>query len=1152
MQCSAADPTSLLLLADLAERSPLTLWSSSGTNGEALAGLFQGVLTSLNNSTNNSDQVEASLEAVVRVAIASDEAAAAAASGSTGGNAILRAIQSQSGDAASGSDKASSKSKVAPSSPASHLGRATLPTLLGMVASSNDADSQQRCMQTLAHAAGHCPSLLAGDMQTLTCLLQSCVGIAQVQSQEIVGGDPDAAAVALSALEVLASLVDVTDARKKIVLTAKLAATGGGNGMANLLQLLLLGPNADQNGVIRICAAIITNGVDDDVESWSADAPSLQSDSANSWEDDDAAMYAESLLESFLRHLGGGTATLPVVLPLIEALMNAPEWRNHRAALSILERCLEAAPVTFAQHVPVAVEAALNLASAAASNVRVQLQALQLLGALCCHDAVEDDPAYSPPTKDNAAPIQVRAPYGGRILQVASALVASPCPKVSAHACLVLVSFCRGGNGKDNCGVSVPKEVLVPYLQDVLTALASGPLSLDVSDPAKVSGGAVTVLVRAINAVACLADAAGADFAPYYGNIMPGLLGCSQFGLQIDPNGAVRAVGGATAGLSHDFATLRGSAIESATIVGDAVDNESLFVPDAEKIVGTTLPILKSVEAGNEAAASFIPMDQLLAASARIASVMGERYAQFMPAVLPHLLKRVREEAEVSVVDGDDAGLEATKREGAEIDEEKGTESVTFALPGVGIRKLILNTSQMQEKSSACRAIYAHASALGGAFGPFAAECTDALLPLVTFKYSADVRSTSAQALAPVFDAACAGALAGIAPADLPMKALRSTTKSLVQQLEAEDKDDDEAVFALADALSDILRFACYNINEADGRRIAQLPVDEARATVKQVIGMMKICLDRRAAIINAIGGGHDGVAPDEDECAQLYDQLMAEERNLTPLLDSIGYTLKSLGEAFVPIFKSIVAPFFSPLLTASGTADARARFAAVALFDDCVEHCGSAAAARYAPYLAEAVVEGMDDSKNEGDEDLKVALIYGVAQIARHAPANVLDSSINAVMTQLTSIIKASEGVAKDDMDDVRVVENAVSALASLAIFDKSPYAKLGQRAALLPPFLNNLPLREDPDEAQLCHDGLCDLIESGAIDLSANAPALANIICQIRQCVEEEGEEIATPETCNRLSAIYGALHQQVRTPHKGTSGLNEASPDCIAGIY
>ena len=208
MQCSSADPTSLLLLADLAERSPVTLWSSSGSNGEALAGLFQGVLTSLQSNssaanTNNGDRIEASLEAVVRVAIASDEAAAAAAPGTANSNSSSK-----------------TKTKVVPSSPASHLGKATLPALLGMVVTSSDStadnsdnsDSQQRCLQTLAHAAANCPSLLAGDMQTLTCLLQTCVGIAQSRSRDVVPGD-DSAAVALSALEVLASLVDVPDVR---------------------------------------------------------------------------------------------------------------------------------------------------------------------------------------------------------------------------------------------------------------------------------------------------------------------------------------------------------------------------------------------------------------------------------------------------------------------------------------------------------------------------------------------------------------------------------------------------------------------------------------------------------------------------------------------------------------------------------------------------------------------------------------------------------------------------------------------------------------------------------------------------------------------------------------------------------------------------
>ena len=1169
-QCTAADPASLLLLSDLAERSPLTLWSAGGSNGENLANLFQGVLSTLRQqsgagSAPTAAQIEATLEAAVQVASASELAAEAGPGGDP--HDLSRTIRSQTGEQSGGGGGR----RVSPSSPASHLGRAALPPLLDLVSAglSADPDAQRRCMEKLSHAAAHCPSLLSGDMGTLTGVVESCLGCAHSGAAAAAAAPlwaQDARAAALASLEALSSLVSVPDVRKKIVVASKLASAAGG---ADPLRLLLLGPDGT-GGVVRLCAELVAGGVDGDVEAWASDAPNLQSNPATSWEDDDSAVYAESLLESFLRNLGGGSSTLPVVLPLVEALMNSGGWRNERAALSILERCLDAAPVTFAQHVPVAVEAALGLASTSLS-VRVQLQALQLLGALCHADNAAQDGTQAAQQPAHAAPINVRGPYGGRILQVASGLVSSPCGKVSSHACLALVSYCRGGSGRDNCGAPVPRELLVPYLNDVLLALASGPLAIDVSDPAKVDAGGVAVLVRAINAVACLSDAAGEEFAPFYGSVMPGLLGCAQFGLQIDAAGGVRAAsstGGSSA--AHDLATLRGSATEAATIVGEAVENEGLFAPDAEKIAGIVLPVLNGAEGG----AAIIPTDQLLAASARIASVMGERYAHFMPSVLPHLLHRVREKPDVSFVDGDDSGLEATKRDGAEIDEERGTESITVALPGVGLKKLILNTTQMQEKAQACRAIYAHAQALGECFGQFSAECVEALLPLVNDKYSPDVRSTSAQALGPVFDAACAGTVAANSSPDFPMKAMQSITNAIIKQLEDEDKDDAETVFSLADALSEIFYSAYTHTSELDGRRIAQLSTDNARVTVKQLVEITKSCLHRRTEIIRSISG-QDGNVPNEDESAELYEQLDDEGRQLTPLVDSIGYALKSLGQAFVPVFKAVVAPFFTPFLTSSGTVDVRARCSAVCLFDDCVEHCGSDAAARYAPYLAEAVLEGIDDSRNDGDEDLKSASVYGIAQIARHAPNNVLDGSINNIMGHLMAIIKTSEGKCKEEVEDLRLVENATSAVVSLAICDSSPYSKAfaAQRGALINSFLSNLPLREDPDEAQICHESLCDLIESGAVNISSDAAPLVSIIGQILHHVED-GEEIATPGTCARLGGILNHMQQQstgdaiqkaflalspeaqaasnAAMKHAATYGTKGSSPACVTKLY
>jgi hypothetical protein len=49
------------------------------------------------------------------------------------------------------------------------------------------------------------------------------------------------------------------------------------------------------------------------------------------WEDvdnDEEAPYAESLLGSFLHDLGGGQQSLPVVLPLVERLLGAGDWKG--------------------------------------------------------------------------------------------------------------------------------------------------------------------------------------------------------------------------------------------------------------------------------------------------------------------------------------------------------------------------------------------------------------------------------------------------------------------------------------------------------------------------------------------------------------------------------------------------------------------------------------------------------------------------------------------------------------------------------------------------------------------------------------------------------------------------------------------------------
>jgi len=127
--------------------------------------------------------------------------------------------------------------------------------------------------------------------------------------------------------------------------------------------------------------------------------------------------------------------------------------------------------------------------------------------------------------------ILVREHYGVRILEAVSHLIKSPCISVAYHACLTVVSYCRGGNVCENCLVPIDKELTSSLVGSLLAALRSGPLSVDLTIPNSAAEGSLTVLVRAIGAVACLADASGEEFLPHCG-ALGGMTACAIFGLE--------------------------------------------------------------------------------------------------------------------------------------------------------------------------------------------------------------------------------------------------------------------------------------------------------------------------------------------------------------------------------------------------------------------------------------------------------------------------------------------------------------------------------------------------------------------------------------------------------------------------------------------
>jgi hypothetical protein len=940
------DVASLKLLANVAQRAPVAFTQLAIVNHNLVPSLVQ--------NQPNLNFSPLALEAVVELVVH-----AAIASVSTGPNENKKTATS-------------SPLVVDSNSLAATTLSVTLPTLLSQLQACSNADVVQKSLEHLTQAAVSCPSLIAGNVQVLQTALQACLNMPQAP---------------LAALQLVASMVSVRDVKGRIL-------------PAHAQQLTSLVTQA----LLQAAQLLITT-VDDDVEDWANEPASLLGDNNNSaMEEEYDTLYAESICQELLQHHSGA---LPELLPLVSSWFSHQDWKYQRAGIALMECALESTPIQLAPHAHGIVQAVLTImgqetAQTVNVNVRVQYQAVQLLGALC-------------QTKGYYGAVQQA--YAKPILECLASAVANPCSQVSSMASLALVSYCRGEDtDADIC------QSVTPYLQDVLQALVvAGPLSWDRTDV-----GAITCQVRAVGAIACLAQATEESFQSFYTNVMPGLLGLAQ----------------------SQNVDLAGAAVQAATIVGQAVGIE-YFEQDAQQLMQWMLPVLQQ---SNENS-SPQPMEQLLSACARIASVLGEAFLPYVNVVLPHLLQRASEPPDVSVIEGTEAGLDQE----VELDSELGTESMTVALPGRGLTKVTINTTKIQEKSMATRAVYEHAAALRAAFGPYAETCFPVFLPLLSFQYSADVRGAAAQTLAAIFDAACLyGEQTG--SMQLPQHYFPLVATALAKQVAEEETADMEALYAMADALSEMYYIVYRYKDDESGRVLLQdLNMELANNSVRFCIKAMVACLERRSEMTGILSSG---AVTSEDEREEYIELLRLEEQLLTPLVDSVGYTLKFLGHSFVPIFAEHVVPVLGPYLATN--IDIRASVSAVCLFDDCVEHCGPQAAAKYAPQLVQGVLLAM---QNNADKDLVQAAVYGIAQMARHAPGTVMAEHIQIIVHNLLEIAS----LAKDD-DNIYLVENAVSALASLTLWGPFVALKFGNRDALTQTFLSQLPLGQDEDEAKVC----------------------------------------------------------------------------------
>jgi len=254
-------------------------------------------------------------------------------------------------------------------------------------------------------------------------------------------------------------------------------------------------------------------------------------------------------------------------------------------------------------------------------------------------------------------------------------------PRVQSHAASAVINFCEHASS----------EILLPYVEVLLTKLM-----------ALLQGGKVIVQEQVVTAIAAIADCIQADFVRYYDAVMP-------FLKNILSNANTK-----------EYRTLRGKAMECCTLIGVAVGKDK-FYPDAKEIMELMLKTQAVVLDNDDPQVGF-----LLQAWARVCRCLGKDFVPYLGHVMPSLLHSAKLSPDITISDQDNT------------QEQEGWEFIP-----VGDKRIGINTSVLEEKSTACNMLYCYASELQEGFFPYVDETAKLLVPLMRFFYHDGVRSAA-------------------------------------------------------------------------------------------------------------------------------------------------------------------------------------------------------------------------------------------------------------------------------------------------------------------------------------------------------------------------------------------------------------------------
>eukprot|EP00922_Rhytidocystis_sp_ex-Travisia-forbesii_P038038 GHVS01056648.1.p1 GENE.GHVS01056648.1~~GHVS01056648.1.p1 ORF type:complete len:623 (+),score=97.40 GHVS01056648.1:2240-4108(+) len=561
----------------------------------------------------------------------------------------------------------------------------------------------------------------------------------------------------------------------------------------------------------------------------------------------------------------------------------------------------------------------------------------------------------------------------------------------------------------------------------------------------------VALLVRehAVTAIAVIAGVLDLKFMKYYEQVMP----------------IMKSI--ISACDDRKQRNLRGKAIECISIIGLSVGRDA-FLKDGQEAMGAMLYLLGSGLEDDDPV-----KDYLQEAMGRMCKTMQQSFVPYLPSIVPNLLAVLHHSPN-------------------EIDQEEEEEDDMTMVMVAGGKCVGLKTSLIEEQERALDMLASFIEVLGPNFGQFIDPTTEALLPLISYVLSEEVKQKSLHAMSAIIQASRLSLEeSGSTDRSHLHKIVSSTSHRVFNNMDEADVGAAEMTVE-ATGLVECLDRAGPNI----------LPANHIHAMSDKVLAFVEKSTTRRSEIASRLADD----TCDEEDIEAINEEKDEEQQLRTSLLEILGILMKHHPDEVTSVCSRQLSEFMSKNLLSSESDDDKA--IGLYVLCDALEHLKERLWTTCQSFLSVLI-----ESCNHDNMAVRRAAAYGVSQACK-----LQGFAVGAAAANRYLMAALSRPDAVSSRDQRMCTDNVVGALGDV-IF------RYGDSNNSVKGWLDYLPLKEDLEEAKRVHGDLVRMMEeNNPLVLGNDNSNLSQLVGVLANIYKTESSDTDIDEKIRRMVQVLG----------------------------